>query len=434
MTEEFLQFIWKYGLFDRTSLLTDAGEEIQVISLGEQNQDSGPDFLNARIKIGPTTWAGNVEIHLRSADWDAHGHRTDRAYDNVILHVVYRYDQPVNRTGGEIIPTLVLPFSPLLYENYRQLMQQHGIMPCRMKINRVDPLLLDCWLSSLTVERLEKKAEHIAAYLRQSAGNWEEAFYVSLARSFGFGLNAAPFEWVAKSLPLTILSRHRNNLLQVEALLLGQAGMLEEGALFSAYQEMLRKEYLHLKLKYDLKPVGKHLWKFLRLRPVNFPAIRIAQFACLMQQSEGLFSQILSCREIPELRQFFTLRASVFWNSHYTFEKTSPARPKLLGETAFCSIVINTVIPFLFVYGSMNGRDEVRDKALDWLNRIPPESNRVVRGWNQAGIQSSSAFYSQALLQLTENYCRRRRCLACSVGAQLITAGIQIPIGRHEIG
>lgn len=425
MTEEFLQFIWKYGLFERSSLFADTGEEIQVISLGEQNQDSGPDFLNVRLKIGPTTWAGNVEIHLRSGDWYSHGHQSDKAYDNVILHVVHRYDQPVARAGGEIIPTLVLPCNETLYGNYKQFLGQHGTMPCRMKISRVDPLLLDCWLSSLAVERLEKKAEHIAAYLRQSAGNWEEAFYVSLARSFGFGLNAGPFEWIVKSLPLTILSRHRNNRMQVEALLLGQAGFLEEGSLYSGYQEMLRTEYMHLKRKYNLKPIGNHLWKFLRLRPVNFPTIRIAQFACLIQQSEGLFSQILSCSEIPELRQFFTLRASGFWNSHYTFDKTSPSRPKALGEGAFYCIVINTVIPFIFIYGSMNGREEIKEKALDWLNRIPPESNRVVRRWSQADIRPSSAFYSQALLQLSENYCIRRRCLACSVGTHLITSGIQ---------
>jgi len=290
-----------------------------------------------------------------------------------------------------------------------------------MKISRVDPLLLDCWLSSLAVERLAKKSEYIVSHLRQSTGNWEEAFYISLARSFGFGLNAGPFEWVARSLPLTILSRHRNNLLQVEALLLGQAGFLEEGSLYTGYHEMLRKEYLHLKRKYDLKPIGKHLWKFLRLRPVNFPTIRIIQFAQLMQQSEGLFSQILSCEDISELRQFFVLRASGFWNTHYTFEKTSPSSQKTLGKTAFYSLVINAVIPFLFVYGTMNGKEESRVKALDWLNRIPSESNRIVRRWNQAGIQPSSAFYSQALLQLAENYCSRRRCLACSVGTHLIT-------------
>jgi hypothetical protein len=423
MTEEFLQFIWKYGLFERTGLFTDAGDEIKVISLGEQNQDSGPDFLNARLKIGRTTWAGNVEIHLQSSDWYAHGHKIDKAYDNVILHVVYRHDQPVTRSDGEIIPTLILQCNETLYGNYRQLLAAHGAIPCRLKINRVDPLLLDCWLSSLAVERLWKKTEYIADHLRQNTGNWEEAFYVSMARSFGFGLNAGPFEWVARSLPLTLLSRHRDNLSQVEALLMGQAGFLEEGCVYSGYPEMLRMEYLYLKQKYGLKSIGKHLWKFLRLRPVNFPTIRLAQFACLIQQSEGLFSRLISCKEFPELRRFFTLRISEFWNSHYTFEKTSPLRIKTLGDEAFYSIVINTVIPFLYVYGSMNGREEVKDKAINWLNQVPPESNRVVRRWADAGVKASSAFYSQALLQLSESYCMRRRCISCSVGTHLIASG-----------
>jgi hypothetical protein len=420
MTEEFLQFIWKYGLFERDRLFTDAGEEVQVISLGEQNQDAGPDFLHARIRIGPTTWAGNVEVHVRSADWYAHGHMGDKAYDNVILHVVYQHDQTAYRSGGEVIPALILPFNPGLYENYRQLQTQHGTMPCRFKIGRVDPLLLDCWLSSLAMERLAMKSEYIAAHLRQRTGNWEECFYISLARSFGFGLNAGPFECVAKSLPLNILSRHRDNLLQVEALLLGQAGFLDEACMHSDYPEKLWREYLHLKQKYKLEAIGRHLWKFLRLRPGNFPTVRLAQFAKLMQHSEGLFSCLLACRDLPEVRQIFTLRASGFWSSHYTFGRTSPFREKDLGEAAFYSIVINTVIPFLFVYGSMNGKEEAREKAIGWLNRIPAENNRMVRRWAQAGIRPSSALYSQALLQLMENYCNRRRCLSCSVGLQLI--------------
>jgi len=424
MTEEFLQFIWKYGLFERNGLLTDTGEEIRVISMGEHNQDSGPDFINARVRIGSTTWAGNVEIHMRSADWFVHGHQTDKAYDNVILHVVYRNDRPAVRSNGYIIPTLVLPCNEQLYSNYQQLTGHRGGIPCHGKVHRVEPLLLDCWLSSLVIDRLMQKAEHLAVYLQGRAFNWEEAFYVSLARSFGFGLNAGPFELVARSLPLPVLHRHRNNPLQVEALLMGQAGFLEDGKMFAGYYETLRAEYLHLRRKYKLKPVEKHLWKFLRLRPVNFPTIRLAQFASLIQQSEGLFSRVLSCPDIPGLRIFFTAGVSDFWKAHYSFEKTSVLKTKTLGEESFYNIVINTVIPFLFVYGNKNGREEIKDKALDWLNRIPAENNRVVRKWNRAGIRPSSAFYSQALRQLSEKFCSHRRCLACSVGTQLIREGI----------
>jgi hypothetical protein len=425
MTEEFIQFIWKYGLFDRTGLFSDSGDEIQVISLGEHNGDSGPDFLNARLKIGSTTWAGNVEIHLRSSDWYMHGHHEDRAYDSVILHVVYQHNQSVSRSNGETISTLVLPCNEKLVVNYRQLLAQKGMIPCQDRIRQVEPLLLDCWLSSLVVERLCKKTAHIAEYLRHNKGNWEEAFYFSLARSFGFGLNASPFELMARSVPLAILNRHRNNPLQVEAILMGQAGFLNEGRIFPEYYAALRSEYIYLQKKYKLKPVESHLWKFLRLRPVNFPTLRLAQFANLVQQSEGLFSRVLACHDLQELKRFFTLQASAFWNSHYTFEKTSKACVKTLGGDAFNSLAINTVVPFLFIYGSMNGQEETKNKALDWLNDIPAESNRITRKWNLAGIRASSAFYSQALLQLYGDYCNQRHCLSCSVGTNLITAGIQ---------
>jgi len=424
MTEEFIQFIWKYGLFDRTGLFSDSGDEIQVISLGEHNGDSGPDFLNARLKIGSTTWAGNVEIHLRSSDWFLHGHHEDKAYDSIILHVVYHHNQSVTRSNGEPITTLVLPCNEKLYGSYRQLLARKGMIPCQDRIRRVEPLLLDCWLSSLVVDRLRKKTEHIAEYLRRNKGNWEEAFYISLARSFGFGLNASPFELMARSVSLAILNRHRNNPLQVEAILMGQAGFLNEGRIFPEYYAILRNEYVYLQKKYTLKPIESHLWKFLRLRPVNFPTIRLAQFANLVQQSEGLFSRVVTCHDLQELKRFFTLRASEFWNSHYTFEKTSKSSVKTLGEDAFNSVVINTVIPFLFIYGSMNGQEETKNRALELLNNIPAESNRITRKWDLAGIHASTALYSQALLQLYSDYCNHRHCLSCSVGTNLITTGM----------
>jgi hypothetical protein len=424
MTEEFIQFIWKYGLFDRTGLLSDAGDEIQVISLGEHNGDSGPDFLNARLKIGSTIWAGNVEIHLRSSDWFLHGHHHNKGYDSVILHVVYQHNQPVTRSNGETITTLVLPCNEKLYGNYRELLARKGMIPCHDRIQRIESLLLDCWLSSLVVERLRKKTEHIAGYLRLNKGNWEEAFYISLARSFGFGLNASPSELTARSLPLAFLNRHRDNPLQVEALLMGQAGLLTEGRIFPEYYSMLRQEYIFLQKKYKLKPVESHLWKFLRLRPTNFPTIRLSQFANLIRQSGGLFSRVLECQNLQELNGFFTVKASEFWNTHYTFDKTSKYSVKTLGEGAFNNLVINTVVPFLFIYGNMHGKEETKNRALELLNSIPAEVNRITRKWDLAGIHASSAFYSQALLQLYGEYCSSRHCLSCSVGTTLITGNL----------
>jgi hypothetical protein len=422
MTEDFLQFIWKYGLFDCAGMVADTGEEVQVIALGEHNSDAGPDFLNARIKIGPTVWAGNVEIHVRSSEWTAHRHHEDRAYDNVILHAVYQNDQAVKRTNGEIIPGLELHFNKALYDNYRNLLCQKEGLPCHQKIERVEPFLFDLWLNSLVVERIQQKSRYVHSLLTHFKNNWEEVFYISLARSFGFGLNAAPFEMTARSLSWLHLARHRGNPLQLEAMFFGQAGFLEESRLFSDYPTSLLKEYLHLRNLYGLRPVDKHLWKFLRLRPVNFPTIRLSQFAALLNKSEGLFSRVLECTEIRDLHQYFDVQASSFWDTHYTFDTASPQAVKRLGNEAFYSVIINTVVPLLFHYGKLYDREYLKEKALNWLDSIPPEKNRIIRRWENHGRKIPTAFYSQGILQLVNTYCNRKRCLACSIGASIITA------------
>ncbi len=423
MTEDFLHFIWKYGLFERAGMTSDTGEEVQVISLGEHNTNAGPDFLNARVKIGRTTWAGNVEIHLYSSEWTEHGHQINKAYDNVILHAVHRHNQTVTRSGGEIIPTIELHFNPALFDNYRILLNGRGNLPCQSRIKSMDPFLLDLWLNSLVVERLQQKSEFICGLLDKYKNNWEEVFYINLARSFGFGLNATPFEMLARSISLLQLSRSRNSIFQLEAMLMGQAGFLNDAEMFSGYYSELRQEYLHLQKKFGLKPVEKHLWKFLRLRPVNFPTLRIAQFAAVLANHENLFSKILDCDEIACLWKDFNVQASSFWNTHYTFETMSPARIKAIGTDAFRVIVINAVIPFLFVYGQRSGQEAYRDRALEWLNQLPAENNRLVTRWKNAGIKAESAFCSQGLLQMSKNYCNRKRCLACSIGMNIITRG-----------
>ncbi len=423
MTEDFLHFVWKYGLFDREGIIADTGDEIRVFNLGEHNRDAGPDFVNTRIQIGSTTWAGNVEIHLKSSDWKIHKHQRDKAYDNVILHVVYEHNQPVYRSTGEAIPTVELKFNPGLYENYCRLLSQTTCLPCSEKIGMVDSLIVDLWISSLVIERLQQKTGHIAGLLEQYRNSWDEVFYVCLARAFGFGLNAMPFEMLARSVPLSCLMRHRDNPLQVEALLMGQAGFLEEGRLYDDYYTQLREEYLHLKNKYHLKPLEKHLWKFLRLRPVNFPTVRIAQFASVLQHPD-LFSQVLTCGTAQDLQQFFSVIASEYWNTHYNFESRSVRMVKRLGKEAFQTLVINTVIPFLFQYGRMTARDDLKDKALRWLQDIPAENNRYTRQWTSIVASPDSAFYSQGIIQLMKEYCSKKRCLACSVGSHIITRGL----------
>ncbi len=423
MTEDFLHFVWKYGFFDREGILADTGEEIRVFNLGEHNMDAGPDFLNTRIQIGNTTWAGNVEIHLKSSDWQSHKHHRDKAYDNVILHVVYENNQPVYRSNGEAIPTVELRFNPGLYDNYCLLLSQKSHLPCREKIGKVDSLIIDLWISSLVIERMQQKTSHIAGLLEQYRNNWDEVFYICLARSFGFGLNAVPFEMLARSVPLSSLMRHRNNLRQLEALLLGQAGFLEEGRLYDDYFTELREEYLHLKNKYYLKPIEKHLWKFLRLRPINFPTVRIAQFASVLQQS-GLFSHMLECTSVDDLKRFFSVKTSAYWDTHYNFETGSVRLVKRLGKEAFHTLVINTVIPFMFQYGRMTTREDLKDKALGWLQNIPAENNRYTKKWTSIVNSPDNAFYSQGILQLLKEYCSKKRCLACAVGSHIITRGL----------
>ncbi|HLO61313.1 MAG TPA: DUF2851 family protein [Bacteroidales bacterium] len=423
MTEDFLHFIWKYGLFDRDSMISDTGENVSVTVLGEHNADAGPDFLNARVKIGDTIWAGNVEIHLRSSDWNLHKHKTDKAYDNVVLHVVHHYDQPVARSTNEPVPTVILKFDERLYDNYCSLLNQKKTVLCQDKIRAVDPLIIDVWLNSLVIERLQQKTEYLSSLMMQLKNNWEEVFYINLARSFGFGLNSLPFELMARSLPLTYLLRHRDNALQCEALILGQAGFLEEAVLFSDYYSQLRNEYIHLKKKFNLKPIEKHMWKFLRLRPVNFPTIRLAQFANLIHNTENLFSAFMSCTRVDEICNLLHARASIFWDTHYSFDTLSRKQEKNLGAEAANTIIINALMPFLFIYGKQTGRDEIKERAVTWLMQMPAENNRITGRWEDSGVRASSAFYSQGLIQLSNSYCAKKRCLACSIGIQVVKKG-----------
>jgi hypothetical protein len=419
MTEEFLTYIWKYGLFERTSLISDTGEAVEVIALGEHNTNAGPDFINAKIRIGNTLWAGNVEIHLNASDWKKHSHQTDKAYDNVILHVVLKADQPTTRTNATTIPTVELKFNGQLYSNYTYLIGNKTWISCHNHIARIDRLLLQSWLSSVMVERLESKTNTIDDWLEKYQHNWEEVFYIQLARSFGFHLNAEPFERIARSLPFNILGRHKNSLFQLEALLFGQAGFLsDEGG--DEYESQLKAEYDHLRHKYNLKPVDMHLWKFMRLRPVNFPTVRLAQFAALVNTSTGLFRKILEAENLPSLVRLFSIRPSAYWETHYKFGSVGAARKKTLGEEASRTLLINTVIPLVFLYGHKRGDEKLKARAVEFLSQLPAEKNAVIKRWEKAGVKAESALDTQALLQLRSNYCQKKQCLRCVVGSRII--------------
>ena len=422
-TEDFLHYIWKFRLFNRLNLRTTQGEELEVYSAGLHNSHAGADFQNARIRIGETTWAGNAELHISSSDWHKHGHTTDSAYDNVILHVVYRDDEPLIRPDGKHVPTLELKdrIPPGLYNNYHNLVfGNQAIIPCEGTIATVDGLTMQNWLTRILVERLEKRSEAVITALNLNRGDWEETFYQFLAANFGFKTNALPFELMAKALPQSILAKNKNNPMQIEALIFGQAGFLSND-LQDAYPLSLKKEYDYLCKKYSLQPIENHLWKFLRMRPQNFPTIRLAQFAALVVQSNHLFSKILEVSDVNLLRNLFNnLKINEYWETHYRFDKESKAAGKSLGRSAVDTILLNTVVLFLFSYGRHMKLQQFTNRALKLLESLPAEQNNIIADFINLGVNIKTAFESQALLELKNNYCDYKKCLQCGVGIKIL--------------
>jgi hypothetical protein len=423
MTEEFLHYIWKYKRYDSAELITQSGENIQVLKQGDHNTDAGPDFFNSKVKVGKTLWAGNVEIHIKSSDWKKHKHELDKAYDNVILHVVYENDEKLFRKSGEEIPTLELKgkFDKQAFKKYLQFKDSKAWVPCATQLKSVESFTLNTWLDRLLVERLERKSVNISLCLEKNKNNWEETFYQQLARSFGFKVNSDPFELLAKSLPISVLARHKSSLFQIEALLYGQAGMLNK-EFTDTYSQYLQNEYVFLQKKYKLKPIDTHLWKFLRLRPSNFPTIRIAQFAGLIHNSVHLLSKILEAKKTEDIKALFKVKASEYWQTHYLFDKASEKKSKSLGSNSINNIIINTIVPFLFVYGKSKGEEKYVEGALSLLEKVEEEQNSIITKWKQYGVDADSAYRSQALLQLKNEYCLNKRCLECAVGAKLLQA------------
>ncbi|MQY78274.1 MAG: DUF2851 family protein [Bacteroidetes bacterium] len=422
MKEDFLHFVWKNRLFQHDSLVANTGEKIKVLRLGEHNFDAGPDFFNAKVEIDGTLWVGNVEIHVNASDWARHGHHKDKNYDNVILQAVYNNDTDVKRTNGEPIPTVELKFNPSIYQNYQELLQNQYWIPCQNDFYKVDPFFVKHWLHKLMIERLERKSNEIIACLEKNKNDWEETFYQFLARNFGFKTNSQPFELLAKSLPYKFLIKHKNSLIQIEAMLLGQAGLLQY-ALSDDYTKILDREYKVFSTKFSLRHIDGHLWKFLRLRPSNFPTIRIAQFGSLIHKTSGLFSKIIQAGNAKELLELFRVSTSPYWENHYVFNKESESKEKKLGDQAIHYILINTVVPFLFVYGKIKNLDDFKEKSLEILDQIPPESNSIVKKWEKLGIKAENAFYTQALLQLKNEYCKFRKCIQCQIGNKILKSG-----------
>ncbi len=419
--EQLLHYVWKHKIFPLMSLQTTSGQPVEVIDPGLPNTDAGPDFFNAKLKIDGTLWVGNVELHAQASDWFRHGHDRDTAYDTVILHVVGDSDCEVRRTTGDVVPQLLLHCPESVRLRYDELRRAEIYPPCYAVLASLPKLTVHSWLSALQVERFEQKARAIAARLERCNNHWEDVFFITLARNFGFGLNGDAFEAWAGHLPLRAVDKHRDNLFQVEAFFLGQAGLLEEELQEDSYYQKLRKEFRYLQHKFGLPaPMAAGQWRFLRLRPGNFPHVRLAQLAWLYHKEQSLFSRVMEAETPGDIKKIVSAQTSTYWEEHFTFEKTSPRREKRLGENALNLILINTVVPFLYAYGMHKADEELCDRATRFLEALKAENNYVTRLWSGAGLPVYTAADSQALLQLRKEYCDRKDCLRCRFGYEYL--------------
>ncbi len=420
--EQLLHYVWKHKIFPLKVLYTTSDEPVEVIDPGLPNTNAGPDFFNAKIKIGDTLWVGNVEIHMKSSDWLRHGHSENIVYDSVILHVAEVVDQEIRRTTGELIPQMQLSCPADVVLHYDELCRTEIYPPCYSILPSLSKFTIHSWLSVLQVERFEEKRIQLLKRLESCNNNWEDAFFITLARSFGFGLNGDTFETWAKSLSLRAIDKHRDNLFQVEAFFFGQAGLLEQRSdEYSKYYADLQKEYAYLSHKFSLSPsMDYRQWRFLRLRPDNFPHIRLAQLAYLYSSGQTIFSHVMDAETLGATRDCLRCATSDFWESHFNFNKVSPKRKKQLGDHSLDLIIINTVIPFLYAYGIHKSEDRLCDRASHFLDELKAENNYVTRMWSNAGLPVSTAADSQALLQLQKFYCDKKDCLRCRFGYEYL--------------
>jgi hypothetical protein len=462
MTERLLQFIWQFQYFNKADLTTTTGEPVQILFAGQYNTNQGPDFSDAKIKIDNTTWAGTVELHVKTSDWKKHNHQSDKNYNNVVLHVVWEDDGgrnsvPAKKTeqssvipggrnsvpaisteqssvvpGGRnsvpatkteqssVVPVIELKdrVSKILLQRYEELMNAESFIPCEKSIHTVRDITWKSWKDRLLVERLLRKSKIVETHLQQNNYHWEETFWWLLAKNFGMKVNASVFEAVAKSVSINILAKHKGQIHQIEAVLLGQAGLLE--ATFEEdYPKLLQREYKFLKEKYKFNAIHQPV-HFLRMRPGNFPTIRLAQLAALITESAHLFSKIKEAKTAKQVKEWFDVTANDYWHYHYRFDEESAYKKKKIGESMTDNIIINTVAPVLFAYGNYHNENKYKEKALQWLEETATEKNTITKGFQQLKIENKNAFDSQALIELKNEYCSKKRCLECGVGNAIL--------------
>ncbi|MBQ6964607.1 MAG: DUF2851 family protein [Bacteroidaceae bacterium] len=418
--EQLLHYVWKHKIFPLHELRTTDGRRVEVLNPGIHNTDAGPDFTEAKLKLDDTVWVGNVELHQKTSDWFHHHHDTDAAYENIILHVASDIDRPLFYPNGQEIPQLQLTVPQYVMDNYAELSRNDHRPPCHDVVGTLPVFLIHNWMTSLALQRFEERTRQILVRREALDKNWEDTLFVTLARNFGFGINGDAFERWAQSIPMNAVAKHRDSLFQIEAIFFGQAGLLDATCIDDYYQK-LQKEYCYLRQKFTLTPINPIAWKFLRLRPQNFPHIRIAQLAMLYYEQRLNLSRLLNAANLSEVSALLLTHVSDYWRTHYTFGG-QPTRPteKGLSSSSIELIIINSVAPMLFAYGKYKSDQTLCDRAFSLWEQLKAENNAIIRDWASAGVHCDNAADSQALIQLTRNYCQRRDCLRCQFGYEYI--------------
>lgn len=427
--EELIHYCWQHKLFPLAPLCTTDGRSVEVIDTGLHNSHAGPDFFNAKLKIDGMLWVGNVEIHDKASDWYLHGHDKDPNYDSVILHVVGKVDAEARTMNGVVLPQLRLRVPEQVSHNYEELLRTESYPPCYRIIPQLSKLMLHSWMSAMETERLERKTDDIVRRVDQCGGSWEGAYFVTLARNFGFGTNSEAFEQWALNLPLDKVAHHRDDIFQIEAIFMGQAGLLSEESLperyrLSAHEEgyfdRLRDEYQYMAHKFQLHPMDWKLWRFLRLRPQNFPYIRIAQLTTLYYRRQTGLGELVEQESVKDAVGLLQTEVTPYWRTHYMFGAPGPKSGKRLSASSANLLLVNTVVPMLFAYGRHKDDDRLCQRAFDFLETLKAEDNSIVRMWQGCGLTVDNAGDSQALIQLKREYCDKRECIRCRIGYEYL--------------
>lgn len=423
--EELMQYVWLHRLWGVGDLQTHDGVPVAVVDVGQLNRDAGPDFFNAKVRIGDEMWCGNVEIHVRASDWHRHGHDGDRAYDSVILHVVEHDDCAIHTTDGRLIPQVVLKCARDFSARYAAFVNNPAnTLACAAEIGTLSPVMVRDWLDSMAFERIYEKVDAINRRLEQSTGDWEQTAFITFARALGAGINGDAFERVAASLPLRLLHKHCDSLLPLEAMLFGQAGLLDCPA-HDGYVEQLQREYSFLSRKFGLMPPQGIVWRMSKMRPASFPHRRLATLAHMVYGGFRLMQRILEAENEEQARKLFELDLTGYWVDHCNFLAPGPMRPRALGHSSVDMLVINVVAPLLTAYGDYVGDESLGDRAVDILEHLPGESNRYTTDFVKVGVACPNAFVSQAMVQVHKQYCDVRKCLHCRLGHRLLAAKVK---------